>query len=166
MVEALALKFIGLLPLRYQNTAKQFIKFAATGTVGAVVDFTSYTILTRAFDWTDTYFVFGYEIVAANNISVFLAIVSNFILNKYWTFQKRGGNIAGQGAGYLVLNIVTWALNQILMSFFAFRVPAFALLFGNVKDIAAKVAAIAVILFVNFLGSKFVVFRKKPQAVQ
>jgi putative flippase GtrA len=166
MVEALALRFISWLPLRYQNTARQFVKFAITGTVGAVVDFGTYGILTRAFGWTSTYLVLGYQISAPNNVSVFLAILSNFILNKYWTFRTPGGNIAGQGAGYFVLNVITWTLNQILMSYFTFRVPAFAAAFGDLRDIAAKVAAIAIILMLNFLGSKFLVFRKQPQMLK
>lgn len=162
MTSELVLRFVEKLPLRYQSTAKQFLKFGVTGTIGAIVDFSTYALLTRAFGWTTLYSIAGYEISAANNVSVFLAITSNFIINKYWTFSTTGGNVAAQGAGYLVLNIITWVFNQILMSFFAFQVPIFESLFGNQKDFAAKVAAIGIILFVNFFGSKFLVFRKKP----
>lgn len=161
MVSTLALRAVQKLPARYQATAKQFLKFAVTGTIGAAVDFSTYALLTRGFGWTTFYTIFGYEISSANNISVFLAIASNFIFNKYWTFDKSGGNTAAQGAGYFVLNVITWALNQLLMSFFTFQVPLFATLFGNQKDFAAKVVAIGIILFINFLGSKFLVFRKK-----
>lgn len=162
MTSELALRLVAKLPPRYQNTAKQFIKFGVTGTIGAVVDFSTYAILTRGVGWVTLYSVAGYEISAANNVSVFLAIASNFIINKYWTFNSAGGNVAAQGIGYLILNIITWVLNQILMSFFAFQVPFFEAAFGDQKDFAAKVAAIGIILFVNFFGSKFIVFRKKP----
>jgi putative flippase GtrA len=103
--------------------------------------------------------VFGFQIVAANNVSVFCAIMSNFFLNKYWTFRYRQGSAAKQWLGYFGLNTITWVLNQILVSLFIFHVALFDQLFGHNSDFAAKVAAIGIILFVNFFGSKFLVFR-------
>ena len=153
-------KLILLFPLRYQKLATQFIKFGVTGAIGAAVDFSVYAFLTRAVGWTTLYSVWGYEISAANNVSVFLAIVSNFILNKFWTFKYHTGSASKQWWSYFGLNLITWALNQLLMSYFAYRVAIFGHLFGDSKDFAAKVAAICIILFVNFFGSKFFVFRK------
>lgn len=156
--------FIDKLPVRYQRVAKQFLKFGVTGVVGAIIDFGTYAVLTRGIGWTTLYTIAGYEISAANNVSVFAAIMSNFILNKYWTFRYREGSAAKQWMGYFALNLVTWALNQLLMSYFAFRVPLFTQLFGDNKDFAAKVAAICFILFVNFFGSKFLIFKSRPAA--
>jgi dolichol-phosphate mannosyltransferase len=156
---------ISKLPVQYQRIAKQFVKFGVTGVIGAIIDFGTYALLTRVFHWTTLYTVAGYEISAANNVSVLVAIMSNFLLNKYWTFRYREGSAAKQWLGYFSLNVVTWALNQLLMSYFAFRVPIFEQVFGNSKDFAAKVAAIGIILFLNFFGSKFLVFRKQPATV-
>lgn len=152
-------------PERFQNTARQFLKFGVTGTIGAVVDFGSYNIMTRGFDWTDVYLIYGYEIIAANLISVLLAISTMFLINKYWTFRNTDKAVVKQGVGYFGLNIITFVLNQILTSFFTFRVPIIALVFGGMKDNAAKALAIGIILFLNFFGSKFLVFRKKPAAI-
>lgn len=148
-------------PERYQRTAKQFTKFVVVGSAGAIVDFGSYNIMTRGFDWDTIFLVFGYEIIAANLVSVLLAILSNFILNKYWTFRNASRAVVRQGAGYFGLNFVTFILNQILTSFFAFRVPFVEEIFGNQKDNAAKAISIGFILFINFLGSKFIIFRKQ-----
>lgn len=155
------LTHIERLPQRYHRLARQFVKFGVTGIIGATVDFSVYALLTRVVGWTTLYSVWGYEISAANNVSVLLAIMSNFLFNKYWTFRQLEGSFAKQGAGYFTLNVMTWALNQILMSYFAFRVPLFADWFGSSKDFAAKVAAIGIILFVNFFGSKLIIFRKR-----
>ncbi len=165
MTSELVMSLISRLPLRFQNIAKQFVKFGVTGTIGAVVDFSTYAFLTRLIGWNTLYDIAGYQISAANNISVFLAICSNFILNKYWTF-RAGGNVAGQGIGYLIMNVITWALNQLLMSYFAFHLPIFSQLFGDQKDFAAKAAAIAIILFINFFGSKFLIFGKDAGAAR
>ena len=150
---------IGRLPVRVQTMARQFLKFGVTGVVGAIVDFSIYGLLTRGIGWTAFYTVFGFQIVAANNVSVFCAIMSNFFLNKYWTFKNREGSAAKQWLGYFGLNTITWALNQILVSYFVFHVVIFDQLFGHNSDLAAKVAAIGIILFVNFFGSKFLVFK-------
>lgn len=143
------------------SSIKQFTKFVVVGTAGAVVDFSVYNILTRGLGWHTVYLVFGYQIIAANVISVFLAILCNFVFNKYWTFRDPSHAVMRQGLGYFVLNSFTFILNQLLTSFFVFRVPLTAGLFGAQKDNAAKAAAIGVILFINFLGSKFLVFRRK-----
>ena len=153
-------KMLQVVPSRYQAISRQFIKFGITGTIGAVVDFGTFAFLTRVIDWNTTYTVLGTEIIAANNVSVFLAICSNFIINRTWTFQNVSGNAARQGAGYLALNIFTWALNQILVSLF-YHWALFVTLFGDNRDFVAKAVAIILILFVNFFGSKLFVFRNK-----
>ncbi len=150
-----------LVPAQYQKVAKQFIKFGITGTIGAVVDFTTFGILTRIFQWHTTYTILGTEIIAANNVSVFLAVCSNFIINRYWTFHDTTNSAAKQGASYLLLNIFTWALNQIFVSLFTFHSQIFSQTFGNNRDLAAKAAAIIIILFINFFGSKLLIFRAK-----
>lgn len=149
-------------PPRYVQSAKQFLKFGVVGTAGAIVDFGTYNIMTRGVHWTTTYHFFGFEIIAANLVSVFIAIMVNFLLNKYWTFRNGSRSVVQQGAGYFGLNFVTFILNQLLTSFFTFKVPFVALLFGAQRDNAAKALSIGFILFLNFFGSKFLIFRKKP----
>lgn len=144
------------------RAARQFVKFSITGAIGALVDFGTYNLLTRGLGFTSYYLVFGQQIIIANNISVFLAIISNFLFNKYWTFRDKSKRVARQWTGYFALNVVTWALNQFLVSIFAFNVPIMEVLFGDQRDNVAKALAIGIILFLNFFGSKFLVFRKAP----
>ncbi len=159
MLSAIANTIIAHIPAQYQTVAKQFIKFGITGAIGAVVDFSTFGFLTRILNWQTTYDILGTQIIAANNVSVFLAICSNFIINRYWTFHSVQGNAAKQGIGYFILNTFTWALNQILVSIFVFHMPIFVQLFGEQRDLAAKAIAIGMILFINFFGSKLFIFR-------
>lgn len=159
-------EMVGKLPARYQNIGKQFVKFGVTGVIGAIVDFSTYNILTRGFGFVASYMVLGQQIIVANNISVFLAIVSNFVFNKYWTFRDTSHQVAKQWVGYFTLNFFTWVLNQLLVSLFTFQVPATQAIFGNQKDNAAKVLAIGIILFLNFAGSKFLIFKKPTKALR
>lgn len=161
MLQSLAESLVERVPLRYQRSARQFIKFGITGTIGAVVDFSTFNFLKRGLGWDATYHVLGLELIAANNVSVFLAIVSNFILNKYWTFRDPSSQVAKQWTGYFLLNALTWALNQILVSVFT-TAPLMVAVFGSQSDNAAKALAIGLILSINFLGSKFLVFRRRP----
>lgn len=159
---------------------KQFIKFGIVGTIGAAVDFGSYGLMTRLLGWGAVYCfgLFGgnsyftvlseiqqcttpyYPFVMANLLSVFLAITSNFLLNKFWTFREKTGNIASQGAAYLGMSIVTWTLNQVLTGFFVSRFAILHEVFGENTDIIAKALAILVVLFFNFGGSK-IIFRRR-----
>ena len=164
MLKTFAERVVALAPPPYQRTVRQFVKFGVTGTVGAIVDFGSYNFLKRGLGWDTVLEPFGYQLIAANLVSVFLAISCNFLLNKYWTFKNPAGGVLKQWTGYFTLNTFTFILNQILTGFFAFRVPLIEQLFGNQKDNIAKALAIGFILFINFLGSKFLVFRKKSPA--
>ncbi len=163
MITGRAEQLIQKLPERYQRTARQFIKFGLTGSLGAVIDYSSYITITRGFDWKEIYSIFGYKIIGANVASVLLAMSTMFFINKYWTFRNTSEKVLQQGTRYFALNFITFVLNQILTSFFAFHIPIISLLFGPQKDLVAKALAIGSILFINFFGSKFIVFRKKTQ---
>ncbi|MCE9643545.1 MAG: GtrA family protein [Candidatus Andersenbacteria bacterium] len=158
-LESIQQRVLVFVPDRYHTLAKQFVKFGITGAIGAIVDFSTFGFLTRVIGWHTTYIVLGNEIIAANNVSVFLAICSNFIINRYWTFKDTTESAAKQGAGYFTLNFFTWILNQILVSYFAFHVLFINQVFGSNKDLVAKVLAIGIILFVNFFGSKLFIFK-------
>lgn len=153
-------ELVAVLPTSWHRVTKQFIKFGVTGAIGAVVDFSTYYLITRVFNYNNFYVVLGQKIIVANNISVFLAIISNFLLNKYWTFRDTNTAVMRQWASYFTLNAFTWVLNQLLVSVLAFEVIIIGQVFGSAKDIAAKVLAIGIILFINFAGSKFIIFTK------
>jgi putative flippase GtrA len=159
MLHNLAERLVRRLPWRYQRVARQFIKFGITGTIGATVDFTTYNLLFRGLGLTAFYTALGLNFTIANNISVFLAIMSNFILNKYWTFRDPSKQVGRQWVGYFTLNTFTWFLNQVLVAVFT-TLPLMTALFGSQRDNAAKALAIGLILSINFLGSKFLIFKK------
>jgi len=146
---------------KYEHTIRQFLKFAVVGTIGTIVDFGTYGLLTRVFGWTATLTVLGQHIFEANMVSTFLAILTNYTINRIWTFREHKGNVVRQGIQYFILNVVTWTLNQLLVSFFTFHVILLQQLFGNNRDLVAKVLAIGIILFLNFFGSKFLIFNKQ-----
>jgi len=162
----------------------EFLKFGVVGGIGFCVDFGSYFIMTRFLGFSSVYCLglrgqssyFGslaqnasescsaghFPLIGATMVSVFLAILSNFFFNKFWTFRKSAGqgDVAKQGISYFGLNIFTYVLNQILVGFFIAELGVLAI-FPNYVDILAKMLAVAIVLFFNFFGSKFLIFRKK-----
>jgi len=161
----------------------EFFRFAIVGGIGFSVDFGSYLIMTRflglravycfgmgnqsyfanlAQNASESCSVSHFPIIIATMISVLLAIFTNFLFNRFWTFKKTatGGNIAKQGLGYFGLNFFTYILNQLLVGFFVSNLGLLRI-FPNYVDISAKVLAVAIVLFFNFFGSKFLVFKKE-----
>lgn len=166
----------------------EFLRFAVVGGIGFCVDFGSYLVMTRLLGlrsvfcfgqgsvssyWTtlaqnasESCGVSHFPIIIATMISVLLAIFSNFLFNKFWTFRKSAGtgDVAKQGFSYFGLNFFTYILNQLIVGFL---VSDFGLLqiFPNYVDVLAKIIAVAIVLFFNFFGSKFFVFKRQPRTI-
>ena len=60
-------------------THRTFIKFAATGLVGVIINLGTFQILLD----------FGVHKLLASPLAIELSIISNFLLNNYWTFAER-----------------------------------------------------------------------------
>lgn len=163
---------------------RQFVKFGMVGSVAFLVDFSTYTLLTRVLGVRTVYcFSLGgslfstsldhiqtcaapyYPIVVGNMLSVLVAVICGFLLNKYWTFRDTSAHVATQGVAYGVMSGITWALNQVVTGLFASRLEILHTVFQQNVDLAAKILAVGVVMFVNFSGSKFLVFRRKSASV-
>jgi len=128
----------------------QFSKFCLVGAAGAVVDFGVYLLLNR---------VFGLHYMAATAISVFLAIVNNFIWNKYWTFKKgKSGKGYRESVKFFLVSLVNYFLN--LGIFYAIiNYTALDKIIGSYEDLLAKVIAIGLVMISNYFGNKLWTFR-------
>jgi putative flippase GtrA len=83
----------------------RFLKFATVGAVGAAIDFAVMNLMTH---------LFGMTLVYAGTISFVCAVLSNFTLNRYWTYpDSRSRHILHQLGMFFVVNAAG----------IAFRVP-------------------------------------------
>jgi putative flippase GtrA len=81
---------------------ERFLKFAAVGVIGAVIDFGVMNLLTQAADM---------PLVSAGTISFICAVISNFIWNRYWTYpDSRSRPIARQLTMFFAVNIAGVAI--------------------------------------------------------
>lgn len=128
----------------------EFLKFAVVGVIGTIVDFGFYGLLTR---------VFGVYYIIATGISVFLAIVNNFFLNKHWTFNKgQSGKTKEEYIKFFIVSVINYFLN-IGITYYIVEKTASETIFGSAEDFFAKVVAISIVLFSNYFGNKYWTFK-------
>lgn len=107
----------------------RFLKFAVVGTLGAVIDFGGLNLLIL---------VFGFSKVLANTCSFTVAVISNFIWNRLWTFpEARDRPIAPQLIQFFLVNVGGLLLNQ------AIFLSLDAWVLGEAGVLAAPMAALA-----------------------
>ncbi|MEA3350151.1 MAG: GtrA family protein, partial [Chloroflexota bacterium] len=88
----------------------RFLKFAVVGTIGAVIDFGTFNLLTK---------LLYINPVLASVFSFTVAIISNFVWNRYWTYpDSRSKSLARQLMEFAIVNLVGVGI----------RTPVFAIL--------------------------------------
>jgi putative flippase GtrA len=88
---------------------ERFLKFAAVGVIGAVIDFGVMNLLTQAASM---------NLVTAGTISFICAVISNFIWNRYWTYpDSRSRPIAHQLVMFFVVNTAGVAIRIPILHF-------------------------------------------------
>jgi len=88
---------------------ERFLKFAAVGVIGAVIDFGVMNLLTQAADMS---------LVPAGTISFICAVTSNFIWNRFWTYpDSRSRPIARQLVMFFAVNVAGVAIRVPILHF-------------------------------------------------
>ena len=130
--------------------AERFFKFLLVGTVGFVVDFGILTLLKE---------LTPLPTVIANTISFSAAVVSNFTLNRYWTYpDSRSKSIWSQLGQFTLVNLIGLVINNTILLLLE---PIFDTMMGNLTDlpirgyIPAKMVATVVVLFWNFFVNRY-----------
>ena len=162
---AVAAKF-GINP----KEAERFTKFLVVGTLGFVIDFGTLTFLVEVVGLPglvaeNTQFAEIVGLVLANTISFTLAVISNFTLNRFWTYpESRSVRKRVQLPQFTVVSIAGLLINNLI---FAISVPIFSRLITTLDIIPdsfeayipAKVVATIVVLFWNFFVNRYWTYR-------
>lgn len=124
---------------------KQFIKFGIVGVINTFIDFAIYFSLTRLFGFFQEHYLFG------NFIAFSCAATSSYFMNKHWTFRDKSKQISIQYIKFFLVCFVGLLLTELIL---------FSLVhFVQIYDLLAKVAAVVVVMFWNFLINKFWTFK-------
>lgn len=137
---------------RLRRELNRFWRFSVVGTIGAVVDFGAFNLLRGGL---------GVPATLAQALSFTLAVFSNFMWNRYWTYpSSRTKPLASQAGQFLLVNLVGLAirtpvfvlaepgmvrLSQRMLA--DLRLPVGAVAIGSNL---ALVIAVVVVLFWNF----------------
>lgn len=130
--------------------AERFIKFLIVGTIGFVVDFGTLTLLKETT---------ALPTAVANTISFTAAVISNFTLNRYWTYpDSRSKSIWSQLGQFTLVNIVGLLINTTILLILESVFDSLLVNFPAIPIrgyIPAKMIATIVVLFWNFFVNRY-----------
>jgi putative flippase GtrA len=120
----------------------QLVRFGLVGGVGFVVNVAVYALLVHSA---------GLDYRAASVAAWLVAVINNFVLNRHWTFDARGGRAHFQALRFLVVSIVAEAFSLLVLTLLVQG--------ADVAKIPAQALAVAASMPLNFLGNKLWSFR-------
>ena len=135
---------------------KRFAKFSMVGAIGFVIDTGAQNIMVGVLGMST-----GSLRLLAKTISFLLALISNFIWNRYWTYpESRSKRLRVQAAQFALVNAVGLALNLLIFGgVSSLLIPLLQGLYGERSGLmlgtnVGQVCAVAVVLFWNFFVNR------------
>ena len=86
----------------------KILRFGITGMIGMCIDFGVTYFLREKIKWNK---------YLANTCGFTLAVVNNYLLNRYWTFESQGNWLPEFGR-FVLLSLIGLLLNNSLLYFF------------------------------------------------
>jgi putative flippase GtrA len=128
--------------------SREVVVYVFFGFVTTVVSFVVYTVLIRM----------GVNLILTNTISHLVGILVAYTTNKIWVFKAHDFSakniikeflmfLAGRAATYVIDTLMLWVMIEVMYF----------------NEILSKVFTSVVIIVLNYLASKKIVFRKNPE---
>lgn len=140
---------------RWRPVFLQFVKFGIVGGLNAMIDL---GVLNLLIYFSGIAAGFWYSVF--KSASFLTAVTNSYFWNKYWTFRSESGVGGVEFSKFLLVNLFTFALNVGAASVLVNVVGAPA---GFSLELWANIGAVSAVfisMFINFLGMKFIVFKK------
>ena len=115
---------------------RQAVRYVLVGVLGYAVQVGSFALLRH-----------GLELPAllAGLLAGLIALVHNFLWNRYWTFGARAGAVGRQAASFSVISVVLFAAQLGVLKL---------LLEVGVTDVVAEAVSVVVVVPINFLAQR------------
>ena len=133
----------------------RFLRFAAVGTVGAIIDFSLFNLQTS---------LLKVPPILAQAVSFTVAVFSNFIWNRFWTYpDSRSKPLRNQIFQFFIVNVIGllirtpligW-LGPVLIIMFAHMAIPFNITATTVGHNIALAFAVGVVMLWNFFINRF-----------
>ena len=127
---------------------KEIVNYLVFGGLATLVNFISYYIFAR---------VIGIDEVISSGLSWLCSVIFAYITNKIFVFEsetKSKRQLLKECVSFFLARIISGILCDI--GTFALMVRVF-----NINDIFSKIVTQVMVVIVNYIFSKFIVFRKK-----
>lgn len=150
----------------FSNTKERqrFFRFAIVGTSGAVVDFGFFNLFAH---------LIHFNAILSSMFSFSLAVVNNFLWNRYWTYpDSRSKPLGTQLMLFSMVNVIGLLIRTPLFAFLEGRLGR---LFGQLEIIRtlnlrplwlahnfSLGVAIVVVMFWNFYGNRYLTYNDVP----
>jgi putative flippase GtrA len=134
---------------RLYRSGKQFVKFAIVGAIGTAVNLAvlKLTLLLWGHFNASTPFIVE---AFASGLAFAVAVVNNYLLNRWWTFRSSG-TMGAEFLKFLVVSLAGLVLNEVV--FYVFRAQL------GLHVMISQLLAIACVLPFNFVVNKLWSFR-------
>ena len=127
--------------LRTRRHWVQLGKFCAVGAVGYGINLAVYATLLHA--------DFHYLLAATGSFLV--AVTSNYMLNRHWTFRDRRAGVAAQGMRFFAVSLASLGANLLVLH---------VLISLGAGKLVGQAIAIVLVTPLNFVGNKLWSFRR------
>lgn len=132
-----------------QRSASQFVKFAVVGGIGTIVNLAVLKLTLVV--WGQLHDTTPFAVEAfASGLAFAVAVVNNYILNRWWTFRSRGA-VGSEFVKFFIVSLAGLGLNE--LCFWVFRGQL------RIDVLVSQVLAIACVLPFNFAVNKLWSFR-------
>jgi putative flippase GtrA len=122
---------------------QQLGKFCVVGAVGYLINLAVYDVLLHA----------GLHYLLAATCSFLVAVTSNYMWNRLWTFRELRGHVGVQGMRFFVVSLVALGANLLVLHLL--------IAYGSLGKLPAQAVAIVLVTPLNFVGNKLWSFRRR-----
>jgi putative flippase GtrA len=125
---------------------RELVNYGFFGVLTTLVNFAVYVIATD---------VFLLSYVVSNVIAWVIAVTFAFTVNKLWVFRSAGGGVKGvrEFSSFFAARVLTWLLESGIILLFAEKL--------GYNDKIVKGAATVLVIILNYVLSKVIVFRRR-----
>lgn len=123
--------------LRKPANWMQLLRFGAVGGSGYVVNIIIFTLAVHALD-------LGHLVAAT--VAFLVAVSNNFLLNRHWTFDARGGHAGFQAARFFAVSLCAFAFNLVVLELLVTK--------AGLPEVPSQALAIVAATPLSFLGNK------------
>ena len=134
---------------RLKHNVTQFVKFAVVGGLGTIVNLVVLKATLFAWDQFAASTPFVVE-AFASGLAFAVAVVNNYLLNRWWTFRSTG-TMSTEFLKFLIVSLSGLVLNELV--FYVFRAEL------EISVMISQMLAILCVLPFNFIVNKLWSFR-------